>query len=71
VARLFDKDPPTTRPTDLPLPYSNENLPPSVRMTVILIVLQPVTDISYWLVIQDLYPNREVDVELSGEDNIG
>jgi hypothetical protein len=55
----------------LPLPYSNENPPPSVRTTVILIVLQPVTDISYWLVIQDLYPNREVDVELSGEDNIG
>jgi hypothetical protein len=40
-------------------------------MTVILIVFEPVTDISYWLVIQDLSPDREVDVELSGEDNIG
>jgi hypothetical protein len=40
-------------------------------MTVILIVFEHVTDISYWLVIQDLSPDREVDVELSGEDNIG
>jgi hypothetical protein len=40
-------------------------------MTIILIVLQPVTDISCWLEIQDLYPDHEVDAELSDEDNIG
>jgi hypothetical protein len=71
VARLFDKDPPTARSADLPLPYSSENPHPSVRVIVILIILQPVTDIFCWLAIQDLYPNREVDAELSNEDNIG
>jgi hypothetical protein len=71
VDRLFDKDPPTARLADLPLPYSSENPPPSVRVIVILIILQSVTDIFCWLVIQDLYPDRVVDVELSDEDNIG
>jgi hypothetical protein len=37
VARLFDKDPPTARSDTLPLPYSNKNPPPSVRITVLLI----------------------------------
>jgi hypothetical protein len=71
VARLFDKDPPTARPADLPLPYSSENPPPLIGATIILIILQPVIDIFCWLVIQDLYPDREVDAELSNEDNIG
>jgi hypothetical protein len=38
VARLFDKDLPTTQPADLPLPFSSENPPPSVRVTIILII---------------------------------
>jgi hypothetical protein len=40
-------------------------------VTVILIILQPITDISCWLVFQDLYPDHEVDVERSDEDDIG
>jgi hypothetical protein len=71
VARLFDKDMPTTQPTNLPLPYNNKTPPPSVRMTAILIIFRTVTDIFCWLVMQDLYPDREVDAELSDEDNIG
>jgi hypothetical protein len=45
VTRLFDKDPPTAWPADLPLPYSNKNPPPSIRVTIILIILQPIADI--------------------------
>jgi hypothetical protein len=37
VARLFDKDPPTARSDTLSLPYSNEDSPPSVRITVLLL----------------------------------
>jgi hypothetical protein len=37
VARLFDKDPPTMRPNTLPLPYSNDNHPPLVRIIVLLL----------------------------------
>jgi hypothetical protein len=70
MARLFDKDPPTARPDNLPLPYSSEP-PLSVRATVILVILQPAINISFWLVIQDLYPDQEIDVELSDEDNNG
>jgi hypothetical protein len=35
VAWLFNKDPPTMRPIDLPLPYINENPPRSVRATIL------------------------------------
>jgi hypothetical protein len=34
VAQLFDQDPATARPADLPLPYSSKNPPPSVRATL-------------------------------------
>jgi hypothetical protein len=37
VARLFDKDPLIARPDTLPLPYSDENPPPSVRITILLL----------------------------------
>jgi hypothetical protein len=37
VACLFDKDPPTVWPDTLPLPYSNENPPHSVRIIVLLL----------------------------------
>jgi hypothetical protein len=57
VALLFDKDPPVVRPDTLPLPYSSDNPPPSVRVTVLLIILQSAINISLWLVIQDLYPD--------------
>jgi hypothetical protein len=40
-------------------------------VTIILIILQPINDISCWLVFQHLYPDYEFDVELSDEDNIG
>jgi hypothetical protein len=71
VALLFDKDPPTARPDNLPLPYNSENPPPSVRATVILVILRPIINISFWLIIQDLHPDREIDVEMSDEDNNG
>jgi hypothetical protein len=75
VARLFDKDQSIARPVDLLLPFNSDNPPPSVRVTVILIILQPITDISCWLVFQDLYPDCEVDrscpmrmIEPTGDD---
>jgi hypothetical protein len=37
VARLFNKDPLTAWPADLPLPFNSENPPPLVRATVNLI----------------------------------
>jgi hypothetical protein len=37
VTRLFDKGPLTAQPDTLPLPYSNENPPPSVRITILLL----------------------------------
>jgi hypothetical protein len=69
MARLFDKNLLTTQPTDLLLPYISKP-PPSVRVIIIPIIFQHVTDIFCWLAIQDLYPDREVDAELSDEDNI-
>jgi hypothetical protein len=71
VARLFDKNPLTARPNTLPLPYSIDNPPSSVRITILLIILQSTINILFWLVIQDLYPDWEIDVELSDEDNNG
>jgi hypothetical protein len=70
VARLFDKDPPTAWPDTLPLSYSSENRPPSVRITVLLLTFYPAINIFFWLVIQNLYPDREIDVALSDENNI-
>jgi hypothetical protein len=71
VARLFDKDPPTTRPDTLPLPYSNENHPPLVRITVLLLTFFLAIYTFLWLVTQDLYPDQEIDVAMSNEDNVG
>jgi hypothetical protein len=70
VAHLFDKDPPTARPDILPLPYSSDNPPPSVRITVLLVTFYPAINTFLWLVIHDLYPDREIDVALSAEDNV-
>jgi hypothetical protein len=36
-----------------------------------LISLPTITDIFYWIAFQDLYPDQEVDAELSDEDDIG
>jgi hypothetical protein len=71
VARLFDKDQPTAWPDTLPLPYSNENPPPSVRITVLLLTFFLAIYTFLWLVTQDLYPDREIDVAMSDEDNAG
>jgi hypothetical protein len=69
VACLFDKDPPTARPDTLLLSYSNENPPPSIRITVLLLTFFLTIYTFLWLVTQDLYPDREIDVALSNEDN--
>jgi hypothetical protein len=71
VARLFDKDPLTTWTDTLPLPYSNENPPSSVRIIVLLLTFFLAIYTFLWLVTQDLYPDREIDVALSDEDNVG
>jgi hypothetical protein len=55
----------------LPLPYNSDSPPPSVRITILLLTFYPAINIFLWLVIQDLYPNREIDVALSDEDNVG
>jgi hypothetical protein len=71
VARLFDKDPPTTQPDTLSLPYRNDNHPPSVRITILLLTFFLTINTFLCLVTQDLYPDREISVALSDEDNIG
>jgi hypothetical protein len=71
VARLFGKDPSTALPDTLPLPYSNDNPPPSVRITVLLLTFFLAINIFLWLVTQDLYLNREIDIALFDEDNVG
>jgi hypothetical protein len=48
-----------------------KNLPLSVRTTDILGILRHAINMSCWLVIHDLYPDHEVDAELSDEDNNG
>jgi hypothetical protein len=53
------------------LPPNSENPPPSVRITVLLLTFYPVINIFLWLVIQNFYPYREIDVALSDEDNVG
>jgi hypothetical protein len=67
VARLFDKDPLTARPDTLPLPYSDENPPPLVRITILLITFFLTIYTFLWLVTHDLYPDWEIDVALSDE----
>jgi hypothetical protein len=71
VASLFDKDPSTAWHDTLPLTYSSDNPPPSVRITVLLLTFYSAINTFLWLVIQDIYPDREIDVVLSDEDNIG
>jgi hypothetical protein len=71
VAHIFDKDPPIVRPDTLPLPSSNDNPPSSVRITVLLLTFYPAINTFLWLVIQDLYLDREIDVVLSDENNVG
>jgi hypothetical protein len=71
VACLFDKDPLTARPDTLPLPYNSDNPPLLVGITVLLLTFYPTINIFLWLVIQNLYPDREIDVALPDEDNIG
>jgi hypothetical protein len=71
VACLFDKDPPTTWPDTLPLPYSNENPHPSVWITILLLTFFLAIYTFLWLVTQDLYPDQEIDVVLSNDDNAG
>jgi hypothetical protein len=38
VAHLFDKDPPTARPANVPAPYYSENPPLEVSITVFFFV---------------------------------
>jgi hypothetical protein len=53
------------------LPYSNENLPPLVRITILLLTFFLAIYAFLCLVAQDLYPDREIGVALFGEDNDG
>jgi nitrogen fixation-related uncharacterized protein len=69
VACLFDKDPPIALPGTLPLPYSDENPPSLVRMIVLLLTFFLAIYTFLWLVTQDLYPDQEIDIALSNEDN--
>jgi hypothetical protein len=50
VARLLDKDPPIARLDTLPLPYGNDNSPPSVRITILLLTFFLAINIFLWLV---------------------
>jgi hypothetical protein len=69
VAHLFDKDPPIVWPDTLSLPYSDENPPPSIRITVLLLTFFFAIYTFLWLVTQNLYSDQEIDVALSDEDN--
>jgi hypothetical protein len=70
VSHLFDKDPPTARPNTLLLPYNNDNPSPSVRIPILLLNFFLAINTFLWFVTQDLYPDREIDVALSDEDNV-
>jgi hypothetical protein len=71
MVRLFDKDPPTAWLDTLPLPYSNDNPPPSVRITILMLTFFLTINTFLWLVTRDLYPDLEIDVAMSDEDNVG
>jgi hypothetical protein len=71
MTRLFDKDPPIARRNTLPLPYSNKNPPHLVRITVLLLTFFLAIFTFLWLIAQDLYPDWEIDIVLSDEDNAG
>jgi hypothetical protein len=53
VACLFNKDSPTAWPDTLPLPYSNDNPPPSVRIIVLVLAFFLAINTFLWLVTQD------------------
>jgi hypothetical protein len=55
----------------LPLLYSNDNPPPSIRIIVLLLTFFLAINTFNWLVTQELYLDREIDVALSDEDNVG
>jgi hypothetical protein len=44
--------------------------PPSVRITILLLTFYPIINTFLWLVIHDLYPDWEIDVALSDENNV-
>jgi hypothetical protein len=69
VAYLFDRGVPTARPDVVPLPFSSENPPPSVRVLFFLNLSQ--INCLILSVKQDIYPPHQVDADLSdstGED---
>jgi hypothetical protein len=51
--------------------YSNDNPLPSVRIIVLLLTFFLAINTFNWLVTQELYLDREIDVALSDEDNVG
>jgi hypothetical protein len=69
VAHLFDRSVPTVRPDVVPLPFSNENPPPLIRVLSFLNLSQINCLILFFK--QDIYPPHQVDADLSdstGED---
>jgi hypothetical protein len=71
MTHLFDKAPLTALPDTLPLPYSNDNSPPSIRIIVLLRTFFLAINTFLWLVTQGLYPDREIDIAMPDEDNVG
>jgi hypothetical protein len=72
VARLFDKDQVSARTAIVPPPYSSENPPIEVRTNVVsLTIIQSVIDTLALLTTQNLYPDHQINVELSDGDNNG
>jgi hypothetical protein len=56
VACLFDKGPPTAWPDTLLLPYSNDNPPPSIRITVLLLTFFLATNTFLCLLLRTFTP---------------
>jgi hypothetical protein len=71
MACLFDKGAPTARPDNLPLPFSSDNPPSLIRTSALLNLYCMVTNVYFCLVTQDHYPECQVDVDVSDEDNNG
>jgi hypothetical protein len=75
VAHLFDRGVPTARSSSMPMPFSNDNPPPLVRMLDFFKFLSdPCSYESIPIIYQDLYPARPIDAEVSdsthdGQDN--
>jgi hypothetical protein len=72
VAHLFDKGVATARPGSVPMPFSNDNLPPLLRvLDFFKFISDPCSYKSILLIHQNLYPARPINAEVSDSNHDG